>query len=206
MSTPSFDISENSTIKEAYLAGLTLDELGKGVGLTRERIRQIIQSIGISNSEKEQHYLNRDRRKKRLWIKKAMSLKMSKFGSRSGLGGNYWEKRAYKIFHKKGYQVIIFGGRSLLDFIVNGFRVDVKGSFKISETGTFQFRARERQRKYVEFFVVCFDYQNVEYNYIIPSYDWNAECIRINPLSEKSKYKKYRNAWDLLEFSFKEDN
>jgi len=194
----------NRDMLKLFIDGYSFREIGKKVGLSNERVRQIL-IPKITIKEKEQHFINKKDRGYKLYIRKNMNKVFSKFGMSDGRGGNYWEKKAYEAFLIHGFNVIVFGGSSIIDFVVNGYRVDVKGAFvpqvtKKDGVPVFEFRSKEHQRKYVEFYVCCFNYEGKDYFYIIPNSAWNAEIITITPKSKlENKYKKYLYDWNQLQ-------
>jgi hypothetical protein len=197
-------------VLKPWLEGQTLEQIGKRFGFSREWIRIILKNkLQVNKHQKNKHILNRNKfllNRNYLKVQKNMNLKNVRFGSRSPSGGNYWEKKVYRILLEKRFNVIIFGGNSLIDFIVNGYRVDVKGAFKPSlnkrkngDSNTFQFRSRKKQRDYAEIFICCFNFNKKDFFYIIPSKDYLSEIISINPIG-KDKYQKYFNAWKQLQY------
>lgn len=105
-----------------------------------------------------------------------------------------------------GHNVIRFKPLSIIDLIVNGYRVDVKSASTEQAPRTngniaFGFASNKRQRKFTEFFICCFRWNKTDYFYVIPSSDWTADFISISPQesNRKTKYKKYLNGWKRLE-------
>lgn len=197
-------------ILEPYLDGKTLQEIGDSWNISRERVSQLLKhKFQITKDQKEKHNHNRHRNKRRLYIQKNIEDKFAVYGQNGQGGGNWWEKKVFFLLSEMGFSVIPFTSSSAIDMIVNGWRVDIKGAFKPSmnknkngECTGYQFRARKKQLDFVEFFICCMNVNKRDIYYVIPREEWGGVVTNINPFGEKSRYKKYKNAWKQLRFPY----
>ena len=199
-----------------FLKGYTLQEIANLHNISRERVRQILEErFSLSKNERVRHYVRRNLRirKARISNRKVLTEKIGKLSGKSSFidKGKFFENLVSEKLDNIEYWYIRLSQSSFIDFIINGYRVDIKGALKVqypnkhnpngkSMAPGFIFKSTKKQTMFCEFIICVYKWKGSFRFYIVPIKEISESGIIIimaNPKRE-DKYSKYLDKWDLL--------